>query len=63
MSQLEFSKLTGISPPRVSSYTRRISTPGLEMALKIFEATHGKVTFREMIRINEDSFQNPFEDF
>jgi transcriptional regulator with XRE-family HTH domain len=49
MSYLEFSKLIGVTPGAVGHYCLKRRMPHLLIAMKIKEATKGKVDFLDLI--------------
>ena len=50
ISQRELSARTGISTTRLNAFVKKLSTPSLVSAIKIHEATDGKVGYKDMIR-------------
>jgi transcriptional regulator with XRE-family HTH domain len=48
LTQAEFAKAVGISPYALCNYIAKRRTPTLDIATRIFQASHGMITFKDL---------------
>lgn len=49
----DFAQIIGIMPHRLSVLIHKKASPNLVTAIKIHEATQGKVSYKEMVRLED----------
>ena len=53
ISQVDFARKVGISDVQLSQYVKKRKNPRLPLAVRINELTDGKVTCKELIRMQD----------